>query len=154
MKARQFAIELIIFLHVVLFLYAAGIKLAEYQRFIGQIGISPLITKYAEMIAWMIPTIEIGISIMLIIPRFRAFGLYAAFGLMMLFTFYIIAIFTISPKLPCACGGVLNSLGWKEHLIFNIGFDLLGLTAIILTNKDSERRQEPNTSRQNNIIAS
>jgi hypothetical protein len=148
---KQIAIEIIVFLFVVLFLYAAGSKLVEYQKFIGQIGMSPLITNYAETIAWAIPTVEIVISLMLIIPRFRLAGLYSAFGLMMVFTFYIVAMFASSTKLPCACGGVLSMLGWKNHLIFNIGFDLLGLAAIILTHQlaKGQQQQEPDAGERN-----
>src|SRR5688500_7137156 len=112
---KQIAIEIIVFLFVVLFLYAAGSKLVEYQKFIGQIGKSPLLTKYAETLAWMVPTVEIVIAVMLIIPRARMLGLYAAFGLMVMFTLYIIAILSFSAELPCSCGGVLSMLGWKEH---------------------------------------
>jgi uncharacterized membrane protein YphA (DoxX/SURF4 family) len=137
---KQIAIEIIVFLFVVLFLYAAGSKLVEYQKFIGQIGKSPLLTKYAGTLAWMVPTVEIIIAIMLIIPKIRLAGLYAAFGLMVMFTFYIIAILSFSKELPCSCGGVLSLLGWKEHLIFNIGFVLLGLTGIVLTNKKDQKQ--------------
>lgn len=138
MKKRELVVEVIVFLFVVLFLYAAGSKLTDYQRFIGQIGKSPLLTNYSETIAWMIPTIEIIVSIMLVIPRVRMMGFYAAFGLMIMFTFYIIAILSFSTQLPCSCGGVLSMLGWKEHLIFNIVFVLLALTGIILMGKQEE----------------
>lgn len=132
---RQITIEVIVFLYIVLFLYAAGTKLIDYDKFIGQIGKSPLLTNYAGWIAWIIPTVEIIIAIMLIISRLRLIGLYAAFGLMVIFTFYIIAILSFSTELPCACGGVLSNLHWKGHLIFNIAFVLLGLGGILLQTK-------------------
>src|SRR5687768_4460112 len=112
---RAIIIEIICFLFIVLFLYAGGTKLMEYNKFVGQIGKSPLLTNYAEWIAWMIPSIEIVIAAMLIIPKARPVGLYAAFGLMVMFTFYIIAVLSFSKELPCSCGGVLSMLGWKEH---------------------------------------
>lgn len=142
---KELIIEVIVFLFVLLFLYAAGIKLTEYKLFIAQMGVSPLITKYAKILAWMVPSLEIIISILLIIPKFRALGLYAAFALMMVFTFYIIAIFSVSTELPCACGGVLSKLGWKEHLIFNICFDLLGLIAILFNNLLDTGKQQSET---------
>ena len=138
-----------VFLFILLFLYAAGVKLADYKLFVGQIGLSPLLTKYAGTIAWMIPTVEIVIAIMLMVPRFRLTGLYAAFGLMIVFTFYIIAILSLSAKLPCACGGVISKMGWKNHLLFNIAFDLLGLTAIILTSK----KEQINKAEDQNTLA-
>lgn len=137
---KTIIIEVIVFLFVVLFLYAAGSKLVDYQRFISQIGKSPLLTKYAETIAWSIPAIEIVIAFMLLIPRFRTWGFYAAFGLMVMFTFYIIAILSFSKELPCSCGGILSILGWKEHLIFNVFYVLLGLAGIVLTGKQEQNR--------------
>lgn len=139
---RTLAIEIICFLFIVLFLYAAGSKLTECNKFIGQVGKSPLLTNYAEWIAWMIPAIEIAIAIMLIIPKARLAGMCAAFGLMVMFTFYIIAILSFSEKLRCSCGGVLSMLGWKEHLFFNAVYVLLGLTGIILINKQEEKQPE------------
>lgn len=135
MKKRELVVEVIVFLFVVLFLYAAESKLTDYQHFIGQIGKSPLLTNFAGTIAWMIPVIEIIVCILLVIPRFRMIGFYAAFGLMTIFTFYIIAILSFSAVLPCSCGGILSTMGWKEHLIFNIAFVGLALTGIILMNK-------------------
>ncbi|MDQ2656909.1 MAG: hypothetical protein M3Y60_05770, partial [Bacteroidota bacterium] len=39
---------------------------------------------------------------------------------------------TQKAELPCSCGGVLNSLGWKAHLVFNIVFTLLSIVGIML----------------------
>lgn len=139
---KEIIIETIVFLYVVLFLYAAGSKLVDHQRFIAQIGKSPLLTDFAGLVSWIIPAVEIIISGMLIIPRIRLTGLYAAFGMMVMFTLYIIAILSFSKELPCSCGGVLSMLGWREHLVFNIGFVLLGLTGIILLTKQEEQKQE------------
>jgi uncharacterized membrane protein YphA (DoxX/SURF4 family) len=141
---KQMIIEIIIFLHILLFLYAAGTKLVSYEKFVGQIGKSPILTEYAGLLAWAVPTIEILISIILIIPKLRLVGLYAAFALMVIFTLYIIAILSFSKELPCACGGVLSNLHWKGHLIFNIGYVLLGLVGILLFKGEADHSQ--NTS--------
>ncbi|HZH70563.1 MAG TPA: MauE/DoxX family redox-associated membrane protein [Flavobacteriaceae bacterium] len=37
--------------------------------------------------------------------------------------------------MPCSCGGVLEQLGWTEHLAFNIGFMGLGVVGILIENK-------------------
>jgi uncharacterized membrane protein YphA (DoxX/SURF4 family) len=137
MSKKQFAVEVVVFLFIVLFLYAAGVKLVDYKVFVSQIAASPLATRYASVLAWLVPAVEVVLAILLMIPRFRLVALYGSFGLMMTFTFYIITMFSISTDLPCACGGVLSKLSWKEHLIFNIGYDLLGLTAILLTDRPS-----------------
>lgn len=129
MKQRVY-IEIICFLFIVLFFYAAITKLINYEAFVGQLGKSPLLARYAYWIAWVIPTVEIIITILLALPRWRRFGLYASFGLMTLFSVYIIAILSYSTELPCSCGGVLNTLDWQEHLVFNVLFVLLSVFGI------------------------
>ena len=47
-----------------------------------------------------------------------------------MFTVYIIMILNFTSFVPCSCGGVLENLGWIEHLIFNSVFIILGLLAI------------------------
>jgi hypothetical protein len=49
-----------------------------------------------------------------------------------MFTFYIVIILNFSSFIPCSCGGILEKLGWREHLIFNIFFLFLALAAAVL----------------------
>jgi len=137
MKYRVFIIEVICFLFVVLFLYAAITKLLEYDTFRTQIGQAPMLTFFAKWIVWIIPSIEIISSILLLIPRLRFFGLFSALVLMSMFTTYIIIILNFSPHVPCSCGGILEKLGWQEHLIFNIGFVGLAILGIKLYREDN-----------------
>ena len=138
---KKIAIEIICFLFILLFTYAAVMKLMDVQKFTVQIGQSPLLTNFAGVVAWGIPITELLIAGMLAITRLRLWGLYASFGLMTMFTAYIIAILQFSEHIPCSCGGVLESMGWTEHLIFNIGFVLLGLGGVILHSKGQESNE-------------
>jgi uncharacterized membrane protein YphA (DoxX/SURF4 family) len=142
---KEMIIEIICFLFIVLFVYAATMKLMDVEKFRVQIGQSPLLTAFAPVVAWVIPLSEIVIAGMLAFHRTRMVGLYAAFSLMVMFTAYIIAILNFSQYIPCSCGGVLEKLGWTEHLIFNIGFVLLGIVGIILHSK-KETSSTGNTS--------
>ena len=118
-------------------MYAATSKLIDYQKFRIQIGQSPLLTAFAGWVVWIIPAIEIAISIMLATPRHRLVGLYASFSLMIMFTGYIIAITKFSEYIPCSCGGILSKMGWNQHLLFNIVFVLLALIGILLYSEQS-----------------
>lgn len=139
-KAKNTIIDVISYLYILLFLYAATSKLVEYDKFQLQISKSPIITDFAQILVWMVPALEIMISIMLLVKRTLMLGLYAAFALMCLFTAYIYAILNFTDSIPCSCGGVLEKLGWAEHLIFNIGFMVLALTGILLQAKIIEKR--------------
>lgn len=132
--------DVIVFLLALLFVYAAMNKLMDFQSFQAQLGKSPLITEHASWISWVVPFSEIIISIGLFIPQTRLVSLYASFTLMFMFTAYIAFILTFSPYVPCSCGGILDKLGWTEHLIFNIVFTLIALTGTIIQNK---RKSQP-----------
>jgi uncharacterized membrane protein YphA (DoxX/SURF4 family) len=132
-------VEIVCFLFILLFVYAGLTKLFDYEKFRVQIGQSPLLTSFSGFIAWFIPSIEIVVSVMLALPRFRATGLYIAFTLMVLFTGYIIAILNFNGHVPCSCGGVLEKMGWTEHLVFNIVFMLFSVIGILFHSKEENK---------------
>src|SRR3981081_3468281 len=91
-RSRKFWVEFISVLLIILFTYAAASKLIDFQKFRVQLGQSPMLTAFAGWIAWIIPSIEILIALMLAVPRLQLPALYASFSLMVMFTAYIIAI--------------------------------------------------------------
>lgn len=129
---RKIAVDIVVFSYILLFVYAALTKLLDYQKFVVQLGQSPILTNYAQVLAVVVPFIELGISLMLIFPKTRLKGLYAAFGLMVMFTTYIVLASRFSDYVPCSCGGVLEGMTWTQHLIFNTAFVLLALIGILL----------------------
>lgn len=133
---RKFVVEIISFLIIFLFVYAALNKLMDVEKFQDQISQSPLLTDIAWFVSWFIIICEVSISIILTIYQFRLIGLLAAFSLMLMFTAYIISILQSIEQIPCDCGGVLESLEWAEHLIFNVAFILLAVTGIVLISGD------------------
>lgn len=135
---KTLLLEFTCFLYVLLFVYAAVSKLLVFDEFKIQMGQSPALTIYADWLVWTVPCLEILISFLLTIPKYRLLGLYAAYTLMVMFTAYIIVILNFSDHIPCSCGGVLENLNWTEHLIFNIVFVLLAFIAILMwRNKNS-----------------
>lgn len=134
-NTRRVVVEVIGHLFILLFLYAAANKLMDFQKFKVQVGQSPFLTEYAVPIAWCIPIIEIVISLGLAFKRTLLTALYASFGLMLMFTVYIIVILNFAERIPCSCGGILEKMGWKEHLVFNVFFVMLAIVAILLYSK-------------------
>lgn len=132
-RHKIIVIEIISLLFVVLFVYAAIAKLADFQNFRAQLGQSPLISAYTGLLSIAVPVLEILIAVMLVIPKLRVIGLLSAVSLMILFTFYIVIILNLSSFVPCSCGGILENMGWREHLIFNVFFVLLGAWALLLS---------------------
>ncbi len=138
---KRIAIEVISFLFILLFMYAALSKLLDYQKFTVQIGQSPILTGFGSSIPWMVISAEILICVMLVVPRLRLFAFFCAFSLMTMFTAYIISILNFASYVPCSCGGVLEKLSWSEHLIFNAVFIVFGLAGIVLQAQVNEAAQ-------------
>lgn len=136
---RQVVIEIITFSLIFLFVYASANKLLDVEKFRVQIGQSPLLVDIAGFVVWFIPAVELLTAIFLAISKTRLIGLYASFGLMVMFTAYIIAILGFSEKIPCSCGGILSNMGWKEHLIFNCAFAVLALVGVVLESLHAQK---------------
>ncbi|OQP61793.1 hypothetical protein A3860_31535 [Niastella vici] len=132
MVKRTTIIEIITVLNIILFLYTGIAKIQDYEVFIEQLGENPILAPFATAIAILLPIVEFVIVLMLVVPRWRYKGLLVTLTLMILFTGYIIALFSISTEMPCSCGGIIEFLSWKGHLAFNGTFILLDLWAIIL----------------------
>lgn len=122
--------DVICYLYVLLYLYAATNKLIAYDDFRLQMSKSPIITDFAPFLVWFVPALEIVIAMLLLINRTAWLGLYAGFTLMCLFTTYIVAILYFSDVVPCGCGGIIEKFSWQQHLVFNGVFVVLGAVGI------------------------
>jgi len=136
MRKRTTIIETITVLNIILFLYTGIDKIMDYNIFKEQLAVSPILNFAAKPVALLLPGVELIVVIMLIIPRWRLKGLYTGLTLFVFFTGYIIALFSISKEMPCSCGGVIQLLSWKQHIVFNAAFIGLNLWAIILVKKE------------------
>lgn len=138
-QLKNSLIEIASYLYVLLFVYASVSKILDFENFQVQLGQSPLLSAFAGVAAYAVVVGELGISLLLVIPRLRIIGLYLSVALMAMFTTYIIIILNFSSFIPCSCGGILENLGWTEHLIFNIVFVVSGAFAIVLSGIEKTR---------------
>lgn len=141
MKIRALAIEIICCLFIAMFLYAAVSKLADYGNAYLKMLNQPFDDKYAAFLTWAVPLVEIGISLLLIPEKTRNTGLYAATGLMAVFTGYVSFVLSgyYPGGVPCSCGGFISRMNWSQHLYFNIAFVVLGITGIVLFHYQHKR---------------
>lgn len=149
-RSKYFIRETICLLFVLLFIYASASKLMDFQHFRIELGQSPLLSAFADQFSVVVPVLEIIICVLLLIPRFKSAGLFAAYGLMVMFTAYIFIILHYTSFVPCSCGGVLEKMSWNAHLAFNIFFIFLGVVAILLGEKFN--KQDISTSYRKSLI--
>ncbi len=146
LRFRNIIIIIICYMYVVMFIYAATSKFLDFENFRLKLGRFPIISSYADWIAWGVPVIEIFIAGLFLFPKFMLPAFYASFSLMTIFTTYIILVLKFSDSIPCSCGGIISKLGWKEHLIFNIAFIALALLGILLSRNQKDYLTRKNTA--------
>jgi hypothetical protein len=119
-------------LYIFLLVYAAMNKGLDFESFKVELGQSPLLSAFASWISWTVLIVESAIAILLLFPKTRIMALYAGFSLMSMFTAYIFIMLNYSFFLACSCGGILEKMSWKEHLLFNLVFVVLAALALWL----------------------
>lgn len=141
--AKDYA-SIVAYFIALLFVYAAMSKLLDFENFQVQLAQSPLLSAYAGFISYAVIIVEFALAVYVCVSDYQLLALYGSLGLMTAFTIYIYLIINYSDFVPCSCGGILEKLGWTEHLIFNSVVVLLIFTAILYR----ERKQNP----QNRVI--
>ncbi len=131
------AIDIISFLLVSLFIYTAASKLLDFAQFKGEMYNQTLPHQAATIIIWTLPGIEIATALLLLLKKTHLVGFYLSSILMVLFTGYIaLVLLRFFSRVPCSCGGVIKSLGWRNHLLFNLFFLMLSILGIFTTYKE------------------
>lgn len=133
-KILPFIKQAVIYFFIILFVYAALSKLTDFENFQVQVAQSPLLSAFATFIAYATIIGELIIALLLCVTKTKRVGLYFFLGMMTAFTVYIYLILNYSPFVPCSCGGILEKMGWTEHLWFNIIISLLAAALIIYNN--------------------
>ncbi len=93
----------------------------------------------ATLLLYGLPVLELSLAILLLIPKTRLISLWACLICLIGFTGYIGLVLTdVFGRIPCSCGGVISSLGWEAHFLFNLGFVALAIIGILVKPGDTE----------------
>ncbi len=131
---KQYLIQALTAFFIFFLVYTAGYKALNVTAFefnIGRTGIFP--AKYLSLVSYAVIMIEILVIISLMIKPQLGLKLYTV--LMSLFSVYIIFLYYTGRYEVCGCGGILNGLGFKPHLVINISQVILGTIAVNLNSK-------------------
>lgn len=120
---------------IILFLYTAVTKLFDHANFAGVIDQSYLLVGYGKYIAVLVPVFELIIVICLFVPSKRRLGFLLSMLVLTAFTGYIIYMLLTASKIPCHCGGVIDRMTWKQHILFNLFFLLISIYGFFRSTK-------------------
>ncbi len=127
--------DLIIYGYAFLYMYTGWAKFMNLSTFIRGNSKIPYLGQYAQAIGYGIPSLEIVLAILLIIPVYwiRRSALWASTILMGVFIIYLSLMVKFVEKKLCDCGGVIESMGWEAHIAFNIIWLIAGIFALVRT---------------------
>lgn len=123
MKTKKIISNTIIILLLLLWIPVSIDKILNFNSFKSGILRQPLEEPIALFLIYSLPALEVSTVVLLIIEKFRTWGLIVSSILMFAFTTYVaLALLGTWDKLPCACGSVISSMSWYQHLWFNLFF--------------------------------
>lgn len=133
MKAKQWIVEITIYLLVALFILTAISKLTDIPKFTWQINNQVFDNRLTPYLVYGLPAAELLLALLLPWPKTRLKALYGAAILMVVFTTYIALVtFNVFDRVPCGCATAFEHLSWPQHLIMNLTITLLSLAAIYI----------------------
>jgi hypothetical protein len=122
---------------VLLWSYTASVKLLNINEFRQQMLKQALPLSLNKSLVWMLPSVEVLTTALLLLKRLQHLGLWVSFMLMLSFSGYVgLVVAGYYKRIPCSCGGVLQSMSWNIHLGFNLFFLLLTYIGIFLSNRE------------------
>lgn len=140
MKTTKILLEFFVAILVILLIYTAASKLLNFHEHTKAMRAQPLLPALQTFLIYAVPLSEILAVVLMVIPVTRKIGLWLTLGLLTVFTGYIILVqLNFYSKIPCSCGGVIRTLSWGEHLVFNVCFILISIAAIWLNRHENTR---------------
>ncbi|QDW23960.1 hypothetical protein FFJ24_003595 [Pedobacter sp. KBS0701] len=118
---------------VILWGTTAASKLGNLNEFKTELAKQVFPAPFSAFLLIAVPGSEVVAAALLAFNKTRLYGLIASLLLITAFTVYIALILAgYFSKVPCSCGGVLKTLGWRTHLIFNLVFTAITITTLII----------------------
>ena len=115
---------------IFLFVYTATSKFIQHDNFYARLTLFPWISRFAGILSWVVPLLEIFVSGLLFIQPTRIVGFLCSAILLLGFTVYLFLMLGYHDKLPCTCGGVIEKMTWKQHIFFNLFFILISIIGL------------------------
>ncbi|UIR57336.1 hypothetical protein LZQ00_05840 [Sphingobacterium sp. SRCM116780] len=108
-------------------------KFNNFELFKSALLQQPFPDELGKVLAYLLPTLELGTGLLLLYPKTRIWGLGLSAVLMVAFTTYVgLALLQVWKNLPCGCGLVFQHIGWTAHFWLNLFFLTISSVSYLL----------------------
>jgi len=106
---------------IVLWIYTGLEKLIGFEKSRKAFHNQVFPQEIAEYLTYVVPITELLLGMLLIFNLTRWWGFMGSLLLLSVFSTYIGLIWIgVFPRVPCNCAGILEQIGWAEHLVLNL----------------------------------
>jgi uncharacterized membrane protein YphA (DoxX/SURF4 family) len=106
---------------IILWIYTGLEKLLDFRANRNAFHNQVFPSEIADYLAYAVPSIELVLGILLIFTITRWWGFIGSLLLLSIFSTYVGLIWIEAfPRVPCNCAGILEQIGWAEHLVLNL----------------------------------
>lgn len=121
---------------VSLFTYSAFVKIIGFQAFSIRFSRIPVIyNTNTWYLSYAIVALEVLIPILILTPSTRKYGLRIVTSVLIIFTMFLVSKEIDSSTEPCMCGGILESLSLRQHIVFNLFFIAISIVMLFKPEK-------------------
>ena len=140
--SNQLIYQSSLFILVFIFAYAGLDKLFTHELYTIQLSHLPGMVNLYKPLSFILPIIELVVSLFLILPSMRLTGAFMAAILLLVFTGYLVIILR-STDTTCTCGGLFMYLSWPQHIALNCLLVSAASFIIVKDFKDHKKRIGP-----------
>ncbi|GAA4778441.1 hypothetical protein GCM10023231_01260 [Olivibacter ginsenosidimutans] len=133
MKKREKLVLVLSLAVLGLWLYVVFYKLADHRDFVSGMHRQPLPHWMQGLAIWFLPPAEAALALLFFTKRWRIYGFLFSCALLLVFALYIaFGLLGFYGKLPCGCGGLIQNLSLKQHLVFNYLYAAIAALGFLL----------------------
>ena len=133
MKKQTYIFTIAQYAFILLWGYAASIKLWNWEQSRREMHLQPFPDWMGDILFWLIPLIELVLVYILIHQNTAKRGIQLSILTLGAFTVYLVlAVGKAFGKIPCACGGILSNMAHGQHIAFNLLFIAVGIFSLVL----------------------
>jgi hypothetical protein len=118
---------------IFLFVYAGLRKLVDLEMFVKEVwGFAIFGSKQLVKIEFIcLSSAELAVAVLLAIPRTRAIGWYANFGLVVAVNVSMFIMLQYAKVIPIYYGGIIPGISFMQHFIFNLFILFVALVGLL-----------------------
>lgn len=131
-QPREFAIQVITYILLCLWITVASRKVFDYSAFRQAMLDQPFDDSYGGLLSYLLPLIQLGTAVLFIFENTKRYGFLLTILLMIAFSWYIILVLQRTwGIIPCYCTLEFPT-DWKGHLWINGIIAVFAIAGLLL----------------------